>query len=560
MRLTISRAILIFGLVIAIGVGAVIAASIYGLSQLKIGGPLYTQLKLGNDLVADILPPPEYVIEAYLEATLALRQPESLPTRRDRLVQLKKDYDDRRDYWLKSDLDAVLKARLVTDSHREVGHFWTTLEQRLLPAIAAADPQAAAKAYAELSAAYTAHRSIIDDIVKLTNDQNTATESSAAERVRTLSWLLWSVSVLVFLIVGAGLAGVTLGVIRPIIRMTDVMKRLADGNHDIQIPSRSRGDEVGAMARAVQVFKENALRVTAMESEREDLKSRSEQDRKAAIHQIADGFDRAIGKIVHAVSTASSEMEAAASQLTNTAEVTKKLTTNVAAASEQSSASAQSAAAASEQMASSVSEIARQVQDSHRISRAAVEQAEQTNARISELSQSASRIGDVVKLINAVAEQTNLLALNATIEAARAGEAGRGFAVVAAEVKALASQTAKATEEITGHVSQMQAATELSVTSIRVIGGTIGQISEISQAIAASVEEQGTATREIARSVQHAAEGAADVSSSVAQVSRGAAETGTASGHVLDLARSLLDESNHLKDEVGRFLDSVRAA
>jgi methyl-accepting chemotaxis protein len=560
MRLTISRAILIFGLVTAIGLGAVIAASFYGLSQLKVGGPLYTQLKLGNDLVADILPPPEYVIEAYLEATLALREPESLNARRDRLIQLRKDYDERHDYWVKSDLDAALKARLVTDSDREVGRFWAALEQRLLPAIATGDGSAAAKAYAELSTAYTAHRAIIDDIVKQTNDQNAATESSAAERVRTLTWLLWSVSVLVFLIIGAGIVGVALGVISPITRMTGVMKRLAEGDHDIFIPALARGDEVGAMARAVQVFKDNALRVTAMESEQEGLKSRAEQDRKAAIHQIADDFDRAIGKIVNVVSTASSEMEAAACQLTDTAEVTQRLTTDVAAASQQSSASAQSAAAASEQMASSVFEIGRQVQEAHRISRDAVVQAEQTNERISELSQSAGRIGEVVKLINAVAEQTNLLALNATIEAARAGEAGRGFAVVAAEVKALASQTAKATDEITGQIAQMQAATDQSVSAIRVIGGTIGQISEISEAIAASVEEQGAATREIARSVQHAAQGATDVSGSITQVSRGAAETGTASGHVLDLARSLLDESHHLKNEVAKFLATVRAA
>jgi methyl-accepting chemotaxis protein len=560
MRLTISRAILIFGLVIAIGLGAVIGTSFYGLSQLKVGGPLYTQLKLGNDLVADILPPPEYVIEAYLEATLALREPESLAARRDRLIQLRKDYDDRHEYWAKSDLDAAIKARLVTDSDREVGRFWMALDQWLLPAIAIGDAIAATKAYAELTAAYTAHRAIIDGIVKQTNDQNTATENSAAERIRTLTWLLWSVSALVFLIIGAGVIGVALGVIRPITRMTGVMKRLADGDHNILIPALHRSDEVGAMARAVQVFKENALRVTAMEVEQEDLKSRSEEDRKAVVHQIADDFDSAIGKIVHAVSTASSEMEAAACQLTDTAEVTQQLTTNVAAASQQSSASAQSAAAASEEMASSVFEIGRQVQEAHRISRAAVEQAEQTNARISELSRSASRIGEVVKLINAVAEQTNLLALNATIEAARAGEAGRGFAVVAAEVKALASQTAKATDEITEQISQMQTATEQSVSAIRVIGGTISQISEISEAIAASVEEQGSATREIARSVQHAAEGATEVSSSISRVSQGAAETGTASGHVLELARSLLDESNHLKNEVGKFLTTVRAA
>ncbi len=244
------------------------------------------------------------------------------------------------------------------------------------------------------------------------------------------------------------------------------MKGLAGGDLDVSVPALSRGDEVGAMARAVQVFKDNAQRVQSMEQEQAGLKLKAEGDRKAAMQQMADGFDSAIGKIIHTVSTASSELESSAGQLTKTAEVTQVLSATVASASEQSSANAQSAAAAAEEMASSVSEISRQVQDSHKISREAVSQVEQTNARIADLAQSASRIGEVVKMISAVAEQTNLLALNATIEAARAGEAGRGFAVVASEVKALAAQTAKATEEISEQIGQMQSATNQSVSAI----------------------------------------------------------------------------------------------
>ena len=296
---------------------------------------------------------------------------------------------------------------------------------------------------------------------------------------------------MVFLIIGAGIFGVAFGVIRPIAEMTNVMKGLAGGDLNVSVPALSRGDEVGAMARAVQVFKDNALRVQSMEAEQAGLKLKAEGDRKAAMQQMADGFDSAIGKIIQTVSTASSELESSAGQLTKTAEVTQMLSATVASASEQSSANAQSAAAAAEEMASSVSEISRQVQDLHKISREAVSQVEQTNARIADLAQSASRIGEVVKMISAVAEQTNLLALNATIEAARAGEAGRGFAVVASEVKALAAQTAKATEEISEQIGQMQSATNQSVSAIQEIGGTIGRIAEISQTIAAAVEEQG---------------------------------------------------------------------
>jgi len=560
LRLTIARAMVLFGLVTATGLAAVVFTGIYALSDVKIGGPLYDQIKLGNDLVADILPPPEYVIEAYLEATLALNNPAELGTRRERLAQLKKDYDERREFWSKSDLDPAIKAKLVDQSHREVQRFWQAVEQVFLPALAKADTTAAAKSYSEITAAYQAHRALIDEIVKKTNDDNAAIEAAATQRVGTFTTMLWSISGLVFLVIGGGLFGVGLGVIRPMTRMTGVMTRLAGGTVEIEIPSLNRGDEVGAMARAVQIFRESAQQVKAMESAQAGLKLKAEEDRKAAMSRVADGFEQAIGKIVEAVSTASSEIERAAGSLTKTADETQELTATAASASDLSSANVQSAAAASEEMASSVTEIGRQVQQSETITHAAVRQAEQTNARISELSQSAGRIGEVVKMIAAVAEQTNLLALNATIEAARAGEAGRGFAVVASEVKALAAQTAKATEEIGTQITQMQSATQQSVSAIKEIGVTIGRISEISTAIAAAVQQQGAATQEITRNVQHAARGAIQVGDSIGVVGRGAANTGTAAEQVHGFARSLASQGNHLKLEVGKFLNTIRAA
>jgi methyl-accepting chemotaxis protein len=560
LRLTIARAMVLFGLVTATGLGAVAFTGIYALSEVKVGGPLYDKLKLGNDLIADILPPPEYVIESYLEATLALNNPTELANRRERLKQLKKEYDERHEFWVKSDLEPVVKTKLVVDSHREVQRFWTAVEQVFLPALAKADAGAAAKSYAEITAAYLAHRALIDEIVKKTTDDNAAIESAATQRVGTFNVILWGISGLVFLIIGGGLVGVGLGVIRPMTRMTGVMARLAGGGLDIEIPSLNRSDEVGAIARAVQVFRESAIRVQAMEAEQAELKLKTEEDRKVAMSQVADGFERAIGKIIETVSSASSEIELAAGSLTRTAEASHKHTAEAASASDRSSGNAQSAAAASEQMASSVSEIGRQVKQSEDITHAAVRQAEQTNERIAELSQAAGRIGEVVKLIAAVAEQTNLLALNATIEAARAGEAGRGFAVVASEVKALAAQTAKATEEISAQITQMQSATEQSVSAIKAIGGTIGQISEISTAIAAAVEQQGAATQEIARNVQQAAQGAIEVGGCLADVRRGSADTQAAAEQVHSSARSLSQEGHSLKREVGKFLQTIRAA
>jgi methyl-accepting chemotaxis protein len=559
MRFTISRGIALFGLVTALGFSAVIATSVYALSELKVGGPLYTKIKTGNDLVADILPPPEYVIEAYLETTLALRDPASLTAHRERLVQLRKDYDERHDYWLKSDYDPKIKSIFTDKSHREVVRFWAAVD-RVVSALDKRDAAGAEKAYTDVTSAYAAHRTLIDEIVKLTNDDNSATEAEATRRVALFTLILWVVSCLVVLVVGAGVLGVAFGVIRPIARMTGVMKRLAGGEMDGDIPALNRKDEVGAMAAAVQVFKDNAHRMKEMETERVALMQAAETERKIAMRRVAEGFEQAVGKIVRSVSSASNDMKGATASLTKTAETTQELAATVSMASEQSSSSAQSAAAASEQMASSISEIGRQVQESHKIAHAAVEQAEQTNARISELSESANRIGEVVRMITAVAEQTNLLALNATIEAARAGDAGRGFAVVASEVKALSGQTAKATEEITAQITQMQAATGQSVTAIKEIGRTIGQISEISSSISAAVEQQGATTQVIARNVQHAAEGATEVASGIADVHRGAVDTGAAADQVRGLAMSLRSESEQLSAEVEKFLLTVRAA
>ena len=350
------------------------------------------------------------------------------------------------------------------------------------------------------------------------------------------------------------------GVAKPIRAIVALLQQLAAGKFDVEVHGTERKDEVGDVAQAAVVFKDNGLAKIRMEVEQKEAETRAASQRRKDMLQLADGFEAAIGEIVDTVSSVSTELEASASSLTGTADRSQELATTVAAASEEASANVNSVASATEELSSSVNEISRQVQESARIASEAVGQARKTNDRVGELSKAASRIGDVVELINTIAGQTNLLALNATIEAARAGEAGRGFAVVASEVKALAEQTAKATGEIGQQISGIQAATQDSVGAIREISGTIEKLSEISSTIAAAVEEQGAATQEISRNVQQAAQGTQQVSANITDVQRGASETGSASSQVLSAAQSLSSDSNRLKLEVGKFLNTVRAA
>jgi methyl-accepting chemotaxis protein len=350
------------------------------------------------------------------------------------------------------------------------------------------------------------------------------------------------------------------GITRPLGRLGGRMKSLVDGVLDEDIPGVERGDEIGAMAATVQVFKDNAVRIRNLEAIEAEAQGRAAAQRRAEMESIASDFEHSVNGIVRSVATAAAGMQTTAQSMTATASDASARAATVGAASERSSNNVATVAAAAEQLSGSVAEIARRVMQSSEIASKAVTEAGRTNATVQLLSSGAEKIGDVVQLIHSIAAQTNLLALNATIEAARAGESGRGFAVVASEVKALASQTAKATEEISAQVAAMQASTSDAVLSISGISGTIGQMSEITLSISSAVEQQGAATREIARNIQSVAAGSSEVSDNIGGVSAAAEATGTAASTVLSSARELDNQSGMLRAAVDHFLLKVRAA
>jgi methyl-accepting chemotaxis protein len=378
-------------------------------------------------------------------------------------------------------------------------------------------------------------------------------------KMKPIEWVL-GLAILGIAVIAGGIAWmIGRSISGPLGQLGARMQVLADGQLDGDIPGVARGDEVGRMASAVQIFKDNAMRVRELEKAEAETQARAAAERRSAMDNLASDFERSVKGIVQTVSTAATQLQTTAESMSATAKETSRQATVVAGASEQASTNVQTVAAAADELSSSVSEIGRQVVQATNIAGQAVAEVERTNVTIRGLSDAAQKIGDVVKLISDIASQTNLLALNATIEAARAGEAGKGFAVVAAEVKSLANQTGRATDEITAQVTAIQDATSNAVQAIGSIGATIGSINEISTAIAAAVEEQGAATQEIARNVQQAAAGTNEVSSSISGVIKAASETGAASSRVLGAAGELSSNAGILRAQVDGFIAKVRA-
>ena len=384
-------------------------------------------------------------------------------------------------------------------------------------------------------------------------------EAEAFAAISQLKWLMVIIGLIGVAMIAAVGYFLARSVSKPITDMTVAMGVLADGDKTVEIPAQDRVDEIGAMAGAVQVFKDNMIRNDELVAEQEEARA-DREERARNIEAITKGFDESVAGILKTVVSATTELDATARSMSGTAEETMQQSSTVAAAAEQTSTNVQTVAAATEELSASIDEITRQVSESSRITSEAVSQTEATNKSVLSLNVAAQEIGDVVGLINDIASQTNLLALNATIEAARAGDAGKGFAVVASEVKSLANQTASATEEIAAQISAMQAETSGAVDALQGISETIGKINEISTSVSSAVEEQSAATQEIGRSVDEAARGTQDMTMNITSVSAATAETGSAANQVLSASEELAKQADTLKETVESFLTDVRAA
>jgi methyl-accepting chemotaxis protein len=551
---------LIAVLVLAVGFAGMVFMQ--GFGRLKVAGPIYQEIKSANDLTADILPPPLYLIETYLTVLQmrAARDDADVRALSAQLRKLTQEFSERERFWQGQPLNGDIRQILQRDVLPPARELLGVVDTRFIPAATGGQRADMDDAATAISALYERHRAGVNRLVEVAARDVIRAEGAAAAEDARLRLVFYATFAILFLLAAAVVAVVSYRICHPIAAMTRAMGRLANKEWGTEVPCIGRGDEIGAMASAVQVFRQTGREAQEMAGAHEKARIAADKAARSNRHDLASGFEASVGQLARTLAAAAAQLEANARAMTETAGQANTRAAAVASVVGEMSANVQTVAASAEELGASINEISRQVAQSADITSKAVRDAERTDDIVRALAEGAQKIGDVVGLINNIAGQTNLLALNATIEAARAGDAGKGFAVVASEVKSLAGQTAKATEEIGQQIAQIQGATREAVAAIQSILGTIGEVSTIAGSIAAAVEQQGAATAEIARSVQQAAAGTQDATQNISGVSMAADATGTVAGQVLGAAGDLSRQAEALSGEVSSFVSQVRAA
>jgi methyl-accepting chemotaxis protein len=557
MNIRLTLAARLVAAVMILGCAMNSGAAFFSLGQLKIGGPIYERVAQNKDLIADVLPPPIFLVEAWLEANLALDETDNLPEHRARLIQLRKDYDERHAFWSAQKLDPVLHGQIAEGTDAPARVFWRLIFDNFLPALERRDSNEAAAAFRQAKEAYKLHRAAVDHLVEELNRATADTEKFAADREH------WALLLMAFF--AASAFGVTLSaywaverlLVRPVAGITLALNRLASGDLLDVIPFRERSDEIGDMSRAAETFLHNERdrrRLAAADRNLREMEVRRQQALQAHVQQ----FSEAIGASVKALGGETESMRKASGSLNAGAASVKADAGSAAEASAGAAHNARAVAAATVEMEMSIREIAGQAQRTSEIVAAAAQAAEGANADIGGLSNASRQIDAILTLIRTIAGRTNLLALNATIEAARAGEAGRGFAVVAGEVKALSEQTGRAVDEIAAQISHVQGATAGAVASIGHLSDQIGAVRDLTQAIALAVTQQEEATREIARNVASAAARSETAAQNVAAVTVTAQRTDGEAARLSGASEQLAGVAARITEAMERFVATVQ--
>jgi methyl-accepting chemotaxis protein len=549
----LASAAIVAGFILTMGV------SFYSLGEFRIGGTLCDKLMLGKDLISDVLPPPEYIIEAYLETSLASKNPETLPAHRKRLGELKRDYDQRHNYWAAQDIDGDVKTQLLQKAHEPAQRFWQLLETSFYPAVEKKDSEAIDAAFQQLTTAYTQHRAAIDRTVALANNANDAITTSALSFAQTVSVVLVLLSCVVLAIVLAATWGMSAYVLSPLNQMRAAILSLAEGRHELSIPQLSRHDELGDIAQSLEVLRQNAAGHEALQ-QKVSLAKEQELENQHGLTAKAQQFQNIITRVVEGLGEQVSQLHGTAEALSEASETATFEAANAANVSASAADNSNAVAAATEELSGSIKEISDQAHRTNSVVEAADNEAKRTSSDVAKLAAAAEEIGSIVAVIRSIADQTNLLALNATIEAAHAGEAGRGFAVVAAEVKELSAQTATATDAIAEQIHAIQHSTGAAVNAIQSVSGRVGEIQAFTGAIAAAVEQQTAVAQEIANNVQRAASASEKAAKSSSEVSHSASQTKQQAQSVSKASTRLSELATQLSSALKEFAAGNRTS